>query len=204
MTQAPSDLVPRETLPALEAYAALLAKWSRRLNLLSRHDLEDLWQRHILDSAQLAAIAPRPARSWLDLGSGAGFPALVCAIIARAESWPTRFILVEADRRKAAFLRDAARLLELDVQVIDNRIEQLSLPAQDVISARALAPLDKLLGYAAPFCGPATVLLLPKGRQADSELTLARRSWHSRVVRYPSRTDPAATILRLSEVSRRR
>lgn len=200
---APGELVPRETLPALEAYAALLGKWNRRINLLSRNDIEELWPRHICDSAQLFPLAPPSARSWLDLGSGAGFPAIVCAAIARAGNRPIRFTLVEADGRKAAFLRDAARELGLQLDVVSQRVEQLSLPVQDVISARALAPLGKLLGYAAPFCGPGTVLLFPKGRHADSELTLARRAWHSRVVRYPSRTDRAATILRLSEVSRR-
>jgi 16S rRNA (guanine527-N7)-methyltransferase len=190
-------------MPALQDYAALLAKWNRRINLLSRQDEDDLWMRHIYDSAQLLQLAPTSARSWLDLGSGAGFPGLVCALVARAEDRPTHFTLLEADGRKAAFLRDAARHLDLEVDVLARRIEQVSLPRQDIISARALAPLDRLLGYAAPFCRPGSVLLFPKGRQADSELTLARRAWHSRVVRYPSRTDPAASILRLSEVSRR-
>ncbi len=202
--KASGALVPRETVPALEAYAALLTKWNRRLNLLSRHDIDDLWHRHIFDSAQLLELAPQSARSWLDLGSGAGFPALVCATMARAARRPLRFILVEADGRKAAFLRAAALELGLELDILQRQIEELALHPQDVISARALAPLEKLLGYAAPVSGPGTVMLFPKGRHADSELTLARRTWHSRVVRYPSRTDPAAMILRLSEVSRRR
>ena len=174
------------------------------MNLVSRGEVAKIWPRHILDSAQLARIAPPDARTWLDIGSGAGFPALVCAVIARAQRRRTQFTLAEADGRKAAFLREAARRVGAEIAVRHCRIEQLSLPPQDVISARALAPLDQLFGYAAPFCGPASVLLFPKGRTADSELTLARRNWHSRVVRIPSRTDPAATLLRLSEVSRRR
>jgi 16S rRNA (guanine(527)-N(7))-methyltransferase RsmG len=200
----PTDLVPRETPPALAAFVDLLATWNRRVNLVSRREAENIWSRHVFDTAQLAAMAPRSAASWLDLGSGAGFPGLVCAAIVRGEGRPIRFTLVESDGRKAAFLREAALHMGVDVAVLHQRIERVSLPPQDVISARALAPLDSLLEYAFPFCGPNTVLLFPKGARADSELTLARRHWHSRVVRFPSRTDPAATILRLSEVSRRR
>ncbi len=172
--------------------------------MLSRRETDNIWQRHILDSVQLACLAPSVAKTWLDLGSGAGFPALVCAAIAQAERRGTVFTLVEADGRKAAFLREAARCLDVEVTVLNQRIERLSLPAQDVISARALAPLGRLLDYSEPFCHPGTVLLFPKGRQADSELTLARNAWHIRTVRVPSRTDPDATILKLSEVSRRR
>ena len=199
------ELVPRGTHEVLGCYLDLTRQWNQRINLLSRRESEDdLWHRHILDSAQLARLAPPGARSWLDMGSGAGFPALVCAIIAKAEARKTTFTLVEADGRKAAFLREATRRVHVDARVLHSRIEQLSLPPQDVISARALAPLERLLGYAEPFCHPNTVLLLPKGRQANSELTLARRAWHIRVIRVPSRTDPEGTILKLSEVSRRR
>lgn len=200
-----SDLVPRGTENLLSAYADLATHWNKKINLLSRReDADDLWGRHILDSAQLARLAPAHARTWLDLGSGAGFPALVCAIIAKAEGRAISFTLVEADGRKVAFLREAARRSHVDVGVLHRRIEQLSLPPQDVISARALAPLGRLFDYATPFCHPATVMLFPKGRQADSELTLARQAWHIRAVRIRSRTDPEATILKLSEVSRRR
>lgn len=201
--QAP-DLVPREAIESLRGYADLITFWNKRINLLSRQEASSLWPRHIVDSAQLARIACPLARTWLDLGSGAGFPGLVCAAIARAEHRATSFTLVEADGRKAAFLREAARRMDLDVAVRHSRIEQLPLSAQDVISARALAPLARLLDYAAPFCHQQTTLLFPKGRRAISELTLARQAWHIRVVRVPSRTDPEATILKLSEVSRRR
>jgi 16S rRNA (guanine527-N7)-methyltransferase len=200
-----SALVPRGALETLATFTELVSVWNSKINLLSRRESpQDLWQRHIADSAQLMQVAPRSARTWLDLGSGAGFPGLVCAVIARAEGHPLAFTLVEADGRKAAFLREAARRLHVDATVLDSRIERLSLPPQDVISARALAALDRLIRYAAPFCHPGSTLLFPKGRQADSELTLARRAWHIRAVRVPSRTDPEATILKLSEVSRRR
>ncbi len=200
---APAGSVPRETLEPLRELVDLVTRWNTRINLMSRAEVADLWTRHVIDSAQLFPLAPSSARTWLDLGSGSGFPGLVCAIIARAEDHPAAFTLVEADTRKAAFLREAARLLGLDADIVNARIETAHLPAQDVISARALAPLDRLLGYAYPFCHPGTRLLLPKGRQANSELTLARRGWHSRIVRVPSRSDPDATILQISEVRRR-
>jgi 16S rRNA (guanine527-N7)-methyltransferase len=200
-----TELVPRGTEDLLSAYAELTIYWNKSINLLSRREpIHDLWDRHVLDSAQLARLASPDAHTWLDLGSGAGFPALICAVMARAEGRATVFTLVESDGRKVAFLREAARCLKVEVNVLHRRIERLSLAPQDVISARALAPLDRLLAYAAPFCHAGTALLFPKGRKADSELTLARRAWHIRAVRIPSRTDPEATILKLSEVSRRR
>lgn len=198
-----AGIVPRETLGPLQELADLVIHWNRRINLVSRAEAAELWRRHVLDSAQLVPLAPAGARTWLDIGSGAGFPGLVCAIAARSEGRPTAFTLVESDTRKAAFLREAARRLDLDATVLDARIEDAHLPPQDVISARALASLDRLLAYAHPFCHAGTRLLFPKGRQADSELTLARRDWHIRVVRVPSRTDPEATILQISEVRRR-
>lgn len=196
-------IVSRETLGRLEELADLVTLWNRRINLISRTESADLWHRHVLDSAQLVPLAPADARRWLDIGSGAGFPGLVCAIAARAEGRPTAFTLVESDTRKAAFLREASRRFDLDASVVDSRIEDIHLLPQDVISARALASLDRLLGYAHPFCHAGTRLLFPKGRQADSELTSARRGWHIRVVRVPSGTDPEATILQISEVRRR-
>lgn len=198
------DVVPREARRALEGFVELAKHWNKRINLHSRQERDAIWDRHVLDSAQLVRLAPPATRTWLDLGSGAGFPGLVCAAICKAENRATGFTLVEADGRKAAFLREAARQMRMDVAVLHGRIEELSLPAQDLVSARALARLDRLLGYAAPFCHPGTVLLFPKGRQADFELTLARQAWHIRAVRTPSRTDPEATILRISEVTRRR
>jgi 16S rRNA (guanine(527)-N(7))-methyltransferase RsmG len=199
------ELVPRGTEDLLSGYVELAKSWNKKINLLSRRgDAEEIWERHILDSAQLTWLAPATARTWLDLGTGAGFPGMVCAVIAKAMGRATSFTLVEADGRKVAFLREAARRQHVDARVLHSRIEQLCLPPQDVISARALAPLDRLLGYAAPFCHAGTVLLFPKGRQANCELTLARGCWHIRAIRIPSRTDPEATILKLSEVSRRR
>lgn len=171
--------------------------------MLSRVESTDLWKRHVLDSAQIFPLRSLETRSWLDLGSGAGFPGLVCAAIAAAREEPIRFTLVEADNRKAAFLREAARQLELDLDVVNQRAETVALPPQDVVTARALTALDSLLSLSHPFIHDSTRLLFPKGRKAESELTSARRNWHIRVVRVPSRTDPESKIFQISEVRRR-
>jgi len=196
-------IVPRETVSALEQFIELLTRWNRKINLFSRKEGADLWDRHVLDSAQLLPLAPEDARTWLDVGSGGGFPGIVCAIIARYQRRPITFTLVESDRRKSAFLREAAIRFELPVTVLNARIEEVALIPQDVISARALATLDRLLNYTVPFSHSGTTFLFPKGRQHEMELTEARKSWHMKVIQVPSRTDAEGSILRISEVNRR-
>lgn len=195
--------VPREAVGPLQDFVELFARWNARINLVSRAEPADIWARHVLDSAQLIPLAPADAARWLDLGSGGGFPGVVCAIISRALERPAQFTLVEADGRKIAFLREAARLLAPEVTVLHARIESVALPPHDVISARALAPLARLLDYAEPFIHPQTVLLFPKGRQASSELTAAQASWHIEAEPIQSGTDPDGTIFRISEARRR-
>jgi 16S rRNA (guanine527-N7)-methyltransferase len=151
--------VSRETLTRLETYAALLTKWTRRINLVSAASLPDLWHRHIADSAQLLAFRP-PARLWLDLGSGAGFPGLVVAILT-----PDLHVrLVESDQRKCAFLRRVAEDTGTTVDIVPCRIETLPPQSADVISARALAPLTQLLAHAEKHLAPDGIGLFPKGR----------------------------------------
>ena len=186
--------VSRETLGRLEAYAALLAKWQKAINLVAPATLPDLWRRHILDSGQLARLAPLDAL-WLDLGSGAGFPGLVIAIMGARE-----VRLVESDARKCAFLREAARITSAPAQVDNARIAEVAPFQAEVVTARALAPLPKLLGFAAPFLGPCSIALFPKGQDVAAELTEAHRNWRMRVERHPSLTDERAAILRLTEV----
>lgn len=186
--------VSRETLARLEAYAALLWKWQKAINLVSPATLPMLWQRHMLDSGQLIRLAPREGL-WLDLGSGAGFPGLVLAILGARE-----VRLIESDARKCAFLREAARITEAPVTVTNARIGDVTPFAADVVVARALAPLDKLLGFAAPFLGKGGVGLFPKGQDVEAELTEAHRNWKMRVERHPSLSDARASILRLTEV----
>jgi 16S rRNA (guanine527-N7)-methyltransferase len=192
--------VSRETTERLESYASLLTRWNRRINLVSSATIADIWRRHFADSAQLLGLAPSGARTWIDLGSGAGLPGLVVAIIASELHPQLRLTLVESDARKAAFLAEAARITAVSVTVESTRLEFLPAVPHDVVSARALAPLPRLLDFAALFVGPGTTLLFLKGTNVESELTEASANWHSRVERFVSRTDPAATVLRLREL----
>jgi 16S rRNA (guanine527-N7)-methyltransferase len=190
--------VSRETLARLEAYAALLAQWNERINLVARESLRDPWRRHFLDSAQLLPFVPEGARSLVDLGSGAGFPGLVLAVmdVPGVE-------LVESDARKCAFLREAARVAAAAVQIHNARIESVPAHLVDVVTARGCAPLDRLLVLAQPFIGTHTVCLFPKGAQAGQELNAARQSWEFDVTSHESRTDPRGVVLCLSRVRRR-
>jgi 16S rRNA (guanine527-N7)-methyltransferase len=195
--------VSRETTDRLERYLALLERWNARINLVGPSTLLAAWTRHFADSTQLFALAPASARSWIDLGSGAGLPGLPIAAIAAEKRPALHMTLVEADRRKAAFLASAAREMALDVSIRPARIEALKPEPFDVVSARALAPLAKLCALAYPFTGRGTVLLFPKGARLDSELTAARPHWHIRGERIASRTQAGAAILRIVELEPR-
>ncbi len=187
--------VSRETEAKLRDFAALVQKWNPTINLVSRSDLDQLWQRHILDSLQLAPLIPNTASHLTDIGSGGGFPAIVLAIATQRS-----FHLVESDARKCAFLREAARTLGLSATIHCARIEQIILPPAPVVTARALAPLSRLIPQAAHLLAPDGYFLFPKGRNAESELTEASREWQMKIERFASNTDQAATILKLSEV----
>jgi 16S rRNA (guanine527-N7)-methyltransferase len=247
--------VSREALRRLELYERLLRQWQKAVNLVAPSTLDDIWQRHFADSAQLLALAPAGVRTWTDLGSGAGFPGLVIAILladappscatrppppcgeglgvggastGNVDDYPPpcpspargegktkergggapaartpRVTLIESNARKAAFLREVVRQIgigdRIAVDILSTRIEtaatQASLPRQDVVSARALAPLDRLLTLAAPLFAPATVGLFMKGREAAQEIEAARKTWDFNVELVPSRTDPGAHII---------
>ena len=189
--------VSRETRERLNTYADLLRKWQRSINLVGPRTLDDLWNRHFTDSAQLLPLIPPTSRVLVDFGSGAGFPGLVLAILGVAEVH-----LIESDQRKATFLREVARATGTPVTVHAKRIEQVAPVPADVVSARALAPLGDLLGFAAPFLHSDSLCLFPKGQMAEDELTAASKTWNINVDRIQSVTDPSATILRVSQVSR--
>lgn len=188
--------VPRETEAALRDFLALLRRWNRRINLVADQDEPTLWRRHVLDSLQLVPLVPAGSGPIVDIGSGAGFPGLILALATRRQTH-----LVESDRRKAAFLTEATRSLGLPgVTVHATRIETAATPPAAVLTARALAPLPDLLRHAHRLLAPDGVALFPKGRSVQDELTVASRNWTMRIEQFPSRTDPAATILRLSEI----
>jgi len=190
--------VSRETLERLVAYADLLQRWNAKINLIGRASESDLWRRHILDSAQIAHLVPGGAQNLADLGAGAGLPGLILSIL----NIPASIHLVEADRRKCAFLREAIRITQSPAIVHENRVEEVKLPPQDAIVARACAPLDRLLEMAQKLVSIHTVCIFPKGLRAEQELTEARAHWNMRVRQVPSRTDPAGRILVLTEVAR--
>ena len=169
----------------------MLLKWQKAINLIGPRTIDQRWARHFLDSAQLLPLG-RPG-VWVDLGSGAGFPGLVLAIMGMSETH-----LVESDLRKALFLREVARETGANVVVHQARAEAIELPPAATITARALAPLVSLLPLAHRFVGSDTVCLFPKGQDVADELTEATRYWSMAIERLPSRTDPAGLILRIT------
>ena len=183
----------------LTCYVDLLRHWQRRINLVGPATLPDLWRRHILDSAQLLPLLPEPCRCLVDLGSGAGFPGLVLAMLGVPEVH-----LIERDQRKAVFLREVSRETRTPVTVHDRAIEILDRFSADAVTARALAPLARLLPLAARFAGPETVCLFPKGRGVEKELTCLA-DWPSiRVHRRESLSDPVGTVLIIRGLGRGR
>lgn len=189
--------VSRETAEQLAAYVELLLRWTRTINLISPRDVKHVWERHVRDCLQLAALVPDGVAHAIDLGSGAGLPGLVLAL-----ATGRTFHLIEADHRKAAFLREAARRTDAPVVVHPARIEVADPPPALLITARAVGPLSTLLAWAHPRLLPGGLCLFLKGRTVEDELTAARAGWHMRVSMTASRTDSAASILRISEIGR--
>lgn len=180
----------------LELYGAMLVQWQRRINLVSRASLDDLWRRHMLDSAQLIALIPPSAARVVDLGSGAGFPGLVLAVMGLEG-----VELVESNRRKCEFLNAVAHATDTAVTVTCARIERAALAPADLVVARALAPLDRLLGHVATCLKPGGTALLLKGAEVERELTAAAKHWTMRLTRHPSRSDPTGVIVEIRDLA---
>jgi 16S rRNA (guanine527-N7)-methyltransferase len=191
------EAVSRETREALRRFVALLLCWNRTVNLIARGDEPDIWQRHIADSLQLVSLIPPDVGRAIDIGSGGGFPGLVLAIATEI-----RFDLVESDQRKAAFLREAVRVTGAPVVVHAVRAETITLPPAPLVTARAVAPLPRLLGLANPLLAPGGSCLFLKGSNAATELTVASAEWHMHVTRVSSQTEADACILRISDLAR--
>ncbi len=194
--------VSRETLGRLSVYERLIAQWNPAINLVSRSSLADFWGRHALDSAQLLRLAPPGARTWLDLGSGGGFPGLVVAILAAEQRPDLRVTLVESDQRKASFLRTVARETGTAVTVIAERAESVPPAGADVVSARALAPLDRLLPLAERHLAASGVAIFPKGAAWQAEVNTALANWRFSLQNHASLTDPQGAVLVLEGISR--
>lgn len=164
--------VSRETLEALDIYLALLQRWQQKINLVGASTLEDPWRRHFLDSAQLLRFIPPRSRTLVDVGTGAGFPGLVLAIMG-----VPNVTLVEVDQKKVAFLREVARATETSVHIHVDRVEKIEAKPADVLTARAFAPLSRLLSWTTGLIYGNTTALLLKGRNYREELTAAEKEW---------------------------
>lgn len=197
--------VSRETQDRLDAFVALLQQWQKTTNLIAPSTLPELWTRHIADSLQLLPLAP-DARIWIDLGAGGGFPGLPIAC-ALADRLGAVVHLVESNAKKAAFLREAVRVTAVPALVHAERIESFVLrfaEQADIITARALAPLDRLLPLIAPLLKNGAKALLPKGQDIEVELTAASKYWNIQATQVPSKTAAGATILVISGLQRRK
>jgi 16S rRNA (guanine527-N7)-methyltransferase len=194
--------VPRETIHRLVRYAEFLAAWQQSHNLISAKSLDHIWDRHFADSAQLVRLAPG-ARIWLDLGAGAGFPGLVIAIL-QANHASFRMHLVESTAKKCAFLSEVARVTEAPVEIHCMRIEELARRATslrpEIVTARALAPLPRLLDLAAPWLQPGTRGLFLKGRDAMREIEAAQRRYRFDYRLCPSLTASDSSIVEIGPV----
>lgn len=195
-----STAVSRETLDALEAYAALLIKWQSRINLVGPRTIPDLWNRHFYDSAQLLPLIPDSAHRLVDIGTGGGFPGLVLAILTSLEVH-----LIESDQRKCAFLREAARVTGVSqrVTVHTKRVETVVMKEVDVVSSRALAPLTDLLSLSEGLWNPETIGLFLKGKRYKEELTALKYAWYINYDAFPSATDPESVMLKIRSAHRR-
>jgi 16S rRNA (guanine527-N7)-methyltransferase len=192
--------VSRETFDKLAAFAELVRKWNPKINLVSKNSLDDLWQRHILDSVQVFELAEGEGH-WVDLGSGGGFPGIVVAIL-NQEAQTFQVTMVESDQRKCAFLRTAIRELGLTALVKTERIEQLDGLGADILSARALADLTQLLDFTELHLNSDGTALFPKGQNWRSEDSDAKQVWSYALEAVESKTNPTAAILKIKDITR--
>lgn len=194
--------VSRETMDRLDLFAALLGKWTAKINLIAPSTVPEIWTRHFLDSAQLLSLPEQSPNHWVDIGSGGGLPGMVVAIIAR-EKWPDMHVTcIESDQRKAVFLRTVASQLKLEATVLAQRIEQADPQSADIVSARALAPLPELLGLLERHLAPTGMGLVPKGRGYRDELAEARTKWSFDLTLHRSETNPDGAILEIGNLTR--
>lgn len=182
--------VPHETIHRLDRYAGLLWEWGRKFNLVAESTLPHIWTRHFLDSAQLMRHIPDGTKSIADLGSGAGFPGLVLAILGAPG-----VVLIESTGKKAEFLRHVTQRLGLDIKVLQKRIEDIRDLRADIVTARALKPLKELFKLAAPLMKRGSTGLFLKGRNLQEELTESGQWWRFEAEKHPSLSDPSGTVL---------
>ena len=195
--------VSRETKEKIEAYKTLVLEWNCKFNLISKSSVEHIWERHILDSVQLYKYFRRTDKILLDLGSGAGFPGMVLAIMAEQLNPELSINLVESIGKKTLFLNAVKNELKLNVNILHDRIENIKMKNVDVITSRALAALSKLLDYSKPFCRTETNLIFPKGEHWADEIETAQKQWYFKYKAENSATDKLGKVLCISELRRK-
>lgn len=196
--------VSRETIEHLKAYETSLREWQNKFNLVSSASLEDSWNRHFLDSMQLFKYIPQDVQTLYDFGSGAGFPGMVLAIMAKEKTPYLKVSLIESIKKKTLYLKHVAEMTGANVEVLNERIENLPRQKADVITSRAMTALDGLLGYAFPFCGKKTLCIFPKGKKYAEEIAEARKHWKFDCQAMPSEYSDEGVILLINNLSKRK
>ena len=197
--------VSRETISLLKAYEASLIEWQNKFNLVSNTTLEDAWNRHFVDSLQLLPLVPDDAKSLYDFGSGAGFPGMVLATALKDKTPYLKFKLVESIKKKTLYLNFVKDKLGLNnVEIINNRIENLPIEKADVITSRAMCSLTELLNYAYKFSGKKTKCIFPKGKKHQDEISEAKKKWNFNCEIIPSATNAESAILVITNLSLKR
>lgn len=196
--------VSHETLNRLKTYQSLLNEWQAKFNLVSNSSLEDAWNRHFLDSAQLFEFIPKEAKTLADFGSGAGFPGMVLAIMACEKTPYLKVSLIESTKKKTLYLNEVAQTTSVPVTIVNERIENIKPQKFDVITSRAMTALNELLNYAFPFCRNNTVCIFPKGKNYATELAEAHKHWHFKCRIEPSRLSEEGRILIISDIAKKK
>ena len=197
--------VSRETIGKLEEFADILREWNKKMNLVSRNSMDMLWERHILDSVQLINYIPRTTHNLLDIGSGAGFPGIVLAILMQEKIPQAKIVLVESITKKTMYLKDVCdRLKLINVEVKNDRVENLCMYAPDIITARAVAALEILCGYAVKIGNDKTESLFLKGQSYKDEVAVANKTWKFNSEVFPNRYCDDGVILKLSRLRKRK
>lgn len=195
--------VSRETIDKLDLFQNMVLEWNKKFNLISKSSEKDIWERHILDSVQLCQFIKKDNKILYDFGSGAGFPGVVLAIVGKQLFPELKITLIESIGKKVLFLNQANKVLDLNLNIINDRVENLKLPTADIISSRAMASLEKLLEYAKPFCDEKTVLIFPKGESWQEEVNKAKEKWIFSLKNTQSVTNDKGCILSINKVRRK-
>lgn len=195
--------VSRETIDLLKAYEASLNEWQNKMNLVSKNSLPDAWNRHFEDSMQLFNLLPQSAEIVYDFGSGAGFPGMVLAVMAKEKTPYLKFKLVESIGKKTLYLKHVKEITGANVEVINERIEKIKPEIADAITSRAMCSLTELLKYSHPFCGKKTKMIFLKGRNYKEELQVAKQEWNFKLEVLPSQESEDGVILVITNLRRK-